>query len=141
MESTSPDYKVAINRQVIAELQEVLDGITDPDTIIWDARTAQEFAGNKQTALRNGHIPGAVNLDWLDTMDKSNHLRLLPLPELEEKLAQLGVTKQKCVTTHCQTHHRSGLTYLIGKALGLNIKAYDGSWSEWGNLPDTPVEN
>ncbi|MBT3564150.1 MAG: sulfurtransferase, partial [Gammaproteobacteria bacterium] len=38
------------------------------------------------------------------------------------------------------THHRSGLTYLIGKSLGYDIKAYPGSWSEWGNHPDTPIE-
>ncbi|MBT3897162.1 MAG: sulfurtransferase, partial [Gammaproteobacteria bacterium] len=46
----------------------------------------------------------------------------------------------KKIITHCQTHHRSGLTYLIGKSLGYDIKAYPGSWSEWGNHPDTPVE-
>jgi thiosulfate/3-mercaptopyruvate sulfurtransferase len=141
VEPAGSDFQVAIHRQVIADIPEILDGLSDPRNMIWDARTAQEFAGSKQTALRNGHIPGAVNLDWLDTMDRNNHLRLKPLPELEQKLAQLGITKGKRVTTHCQTHHRSGLTYLIGKALGLDIKAYDGSWSEWGNHPDTPVEN
>ncbi|MDG1207545.1 MAG: sulfurtransferase, partial [Pseudomonadales bacterium] len=41
---------------------------------------------------------------------------------------------------HCQTHHRSGLTYLIGKILGFDIRAYDGSWAEWGNDPTTPIE-
>jgi len=42
--------------------------------------------------------------------------------------------------THCQSHHRSGFTYLVGKALGFNIRAYHGSWAEWGNHPTTPVE-
>ena len=56
------------------------------------------------------------------------------------KLASLGITPDKEVVTHCQSHHRSGLTYLLGRILGFpNIRAYPGSWSEWGNSPETPV--
>ena len=92
------------------------------------------------TALRNGHIPGAANLNWLDLQDRGNGLRLKPLPEIERQLNELRISKDKKVITHCQTHHRSGLTYLVGKALGYDIKAYDGSWSEWGNDLKVPIE-
>ena len=73
-------------------------------------------------------------------MDRGNNLRLRPIELLKEELEELGITPNKKIITHCQTHHRSGLAYFVGKLLGLNIKAYDGSWSEWGNHPDTPVE-
>jgi len=56
-------------------------------------------------------------------------------------LAELGIAGDKTIVTHCQTHHRSGFTYLVGKLLGFpRLKAYPGSWSEWGNTLDTPIE-
>lgn len=124
-----------------ASLDDVLAGLGDDHVKVWDARSAEEYAGTKLSSARGGHIPGAVNLDWLHTMDPARNLRLLPLPQLQAMLDDLGIHKGDRIITHCQTHHRSGLTYLIAKALGYTVQGYDGSWSEWGNLPDTPVES
>lgn len=136
----APYPPVSVNHDVVADIAEILESIGQPGFRVWDARSAEEYAGARPSAIRNGHIPGAVNLDWLDTMDRQKNLRLLPLEQLRQKLKDLGIDNESRVVTHCQTHHRSGLTYIIGKALGLDIKAYDGSWSEWGNRQDTPVE-
>ncbi|MEC8949659.1 MAG: rhodanese-like domain-containing protein [Pseudomonadota bacterium] len=134
------DYIAKIDRKFIANLEDVLNQIGDASSIVWDARDAEEFAGTKVTAIKNGHIPGAVNMDWLNLMDCDRNLRLKSLDVLERELESLGINKHKKIITHCQTHHRSGLSYLVGKMLGFDIKAYDGSWSEWGNHPNTPVE-
>ncbi|MDD9889391.1 MAG: rhodanese-like domain-containing protein [Gammaproteobacteria bacterium] len=142
-EITAPaatNYAFTIDRSFIADLDEVLASLDDDNVIVWDARGRDEYLGEKITAERNGHIPGAVHLDWLDIMDKNNDLRLVESEVLREKLSDLGITSDKQIITHCQTHHRSGLTYFAGKLLGLNIKAYDGSWSEWGNHPNTPID-
>lgn len=138
--SVKPSHFTAVvDTSQLVSLASVKQQIGNPGAIVWDARGSDEYAGTKITALRNGHIPGAVNLDWLELMDRNNGLRLRPLPELEARLCSLGITADKQIITHCQTHHRSGLTYLVGKALGMDIKAYDGSWSEWGNQADTPI--
>ena len=133
------EFRAQIDRRCAADKADVLAAIDDEQTLVWDARAPEEFTGKKVTALRNGHVPGAVNINWVDLMDHDNDLRLLPLPQLHEKLAAKGLIEAKNIITHCQTHHRSGLTYLVGKLLGLSIRAYDGSWSEWGNDPETPV--
>ena len=139
-EQEPSDYVAQIDRSVAVDLDDVLSQIGDSDSIVWDARALEEYTGTKVTALKNGHIPGAVNLDWLELIDHDSNLRLKPLDILKRELESLGIDNNKKIITHCQTHHRSGLSYLVGKILGLDIKAYDGSWSEWGNHPDTPVE-
>ncbi len=126
------------DRRFIADKDDVLKSLDDPDTLIWDARSAEEYAGEKRLAEKAGHIPGAIHLDWLETMDHDRQLRLRQ--DLPELLESKGLLRDKSIITHCQTHHRSGLTYFIGKLLGYDIRAYPGSWSEWGNDPDTPVE-
>lgn len=108
---------------------------------IWDARSPEEFSGKQSFAKRAGHIPGSINFEWTEGMDQNRNLRIKDNDELLKTLSKLGIDKDNEIITHCQTHHRSGFTYLLGKVLGFkNIKAYPGSWSEWGNDPDTPIE-
>ena len=109
------------------------------DLAIWDARGPLEYSGEKVLAAKAGHIPGAVNFEWTAGMDQARNLRIrTDMPQILEKL---GISKDKEVITHCQTHHRSGFTYLVAKSLGYpRVKGYAGSWGEWGNHPDTPVE-
>jgi thiosulfate/3-mercaptopyruvate sulfurtransferase len=109
------------------------------DLAIWDARGPLEYSGAKALAAKAGHIPGAVNYEWTAGMDKERSLRIRK--DIATVLASLGITPEKEVITHCQTHHRSGFTYLVAKHLGYpRVKGYAGSWGEWGNHPDTPVE-
>jgi len=109
------------------------------DLVVWDARSPQEYRGEKVLAAKGGHVPGAINFEWTAAMDPARALRIRE--DIAECLNGLGITPDKEIVTHCQTHHRSGLTYLIAKALGYRrVKGYAGSWGEWGNHPDTPVE-
>ncbi len=130
---------LVIDTAPIAELGDVMAAIGSDQSVIWDVRSAEEFAGLRSGSARGGHIPGAVNLDWELLKDTDSQLRLVG--NLEEVAATLGLLKADQVITHCQTHHRSGLSYLVGRLLGLNIQAFHGSWAEWGNDPNTPITN
>ena len=136
---TPSSVDVDIDRAPIAEAQDILAALDDPELLVWDCRSADEYAGRRVQAARGGHIPGAVNLDWLDLMDRGRDLRIAL--DAAERLAAHGIVPERDVVTHCQTHHRSGFTYMLARLLGFpRIRAYHGSWSEWGNRTDTPVE-
>ncbi|NNM52571.1 MAG: sulfurtransferase [Pseudomonadales bacterium] len=133
-------YSMTLHTQHLAELDYVLHRLDHEDMVIWDARSPEEFDGTRQFAQRGGHIPGAINYEWTRAMDTSRHLRLRPLEELRAELATLGIVPDKEIITHCQTHHRSGLTWLVGRLLDFpRLRAYAGSWGEWGNLRHTPI--
>ena len=130
---------VVISKEPIAEAEDIMAKIGDSNFRVWDARSRGEYEGTRIVAQRGGHIPGAVHCEWTSLMDPGRGLRIRE--DAAEYLAQLGLTAEKEIVTHCQSHHRSGFTYLVARVLGYpHIRGYHGSWSEWGNRTDTPVE-
>lgn len=136
--TTPSDLEIEIGRGPVADAEELLARLADPDLLVWDCRSPEEYAGRKVAARRGGHIPGAINLDWLELVDRRRNLRLVE--NLAERLAASGIVPERDVVAHCQTHHRSGLAYMAARLCGFpRIRAYPGSWAEWGNRDDTPV--
>jgi len=134
-------YQCVIDEKPIASQSFILENYQNSDVVILDSRSVAEYTGQKAFAERAGHIPGAVNWEWTEAMDKSNNMCLKPQSELTATLDDLGITKDKLIITHCQTHHRSAHSYIVLKSLGYEtIKGYPGSWSDWGNSADTPIE-
>lgn len=134
-------YRVQRRAAVIADKTYILQHLADPTVVLLDARSADEYRGNKRFAERGGHIPGAVNLDWLQTMDVNHGLRFKPAEELRAMLTSLGVTPDKEVVCYCQSHHRSAHSCMMLKSLGFTrVRGYPGSWSDWGNSPESPIE-
>lgn len=129
------------NPGAVADTAYILEHLQDPKVLVLDTRSPGEYAGVDQRAMRAGHIPGAANLEWTRAMDPQRDRRFLPEETLRKMLSELGATPDKEIITHCQTHHRSAHTYLMLKHLGYErVRGYAGSWSEWGNRQDTPIE-
>ncbi len=142
VEPTPSDYPVTIRGDSIADIDDILPRLDDPGLAIWDARSAAEYRGERTGSSRAGHIPGAVNIDWLELIDRGNDMRLVDLEALRARLESQGLGADKDIVTHCQTHHRSSLSWLVMKILGYpSARGYHGSWGEWGNRDDTPIEH
>jgi thiosulfate/3-mercaptopyruvate sulfurtransferase len=117
----------------------LLQQVENKSCQVWDCRTSEEYTGQRLAARRGGHIPSARHFEWSTALNRQNHLKLHPLERTQQRLEQLGFQFDQPVVVYCQSHHRSGLAYIIGRLLGWDIQAYDGAWSEWGNRLDSPI--
>ncbi|MCP5420737.1 MAG: sulfurtransferase [Gammaproteobacteria bacterium] len=134
-------YPAHLGDRVVANKAYILSRLGQPDLVLLDTRTPGEYQGLDVRAARGGHIPGAVNMNWILAMDQTRQLRFKSEDQLRSLLENLGVTPDKEIIVYCQTHHRSAHTYLVLKVLGYpKVRGYPGAWSEWGNDGSLPVE-
>lgn len=135
------DYKLELTEAATTDYQYIQQHLDDDAVSLLDARSPGEFSGEKRLAERAGRIPGAKHYEWTDAIDKNNNMRLLPTEQIQSRLDTLGLTDDKEIICYCQSHHRSAFSWVMLKSLGYeNVKGYPGSWSDWGNRADVPIE-
>ena len=107
-----------------AELEWIQSQIGRDDLVIIDTRSPAEY--------ENGHLPNAINWDWLNAVPVGEWDVVRPAEELREELAALGITPDREIVTYCRSGARAAHTYLVLRHLGFNrVRNYDGSWLEW----------
>jgi thiosulfate/3-mercaptopyruvate sulfurtransferase len=119
----------------------VLEHLDDPGTVLCDARSPGEYIGTDVRAKRGGHIPDAINIEWIHAVNEDGAFK--DARSLYELYSKAGFTPDKEIITYCQTGVRGAHTwFVLRELLGYpNVRNYDGSWEEYGNRDDTPVQS
>jgi thiosulfate/3-mercaptopyruvate sulfurtransferase len=129
------EFVAKVNTEILATAEEIVRSLGNKNFIIVDARSAGEFNGSEVRAVRRGHIPTAMNIDWEANIEKGTFKNL-------EKLSKIysPVPKDANVVTYCQGAYRAANTFVALKSLGYEkVRVYLGSWGEWGNNLNLPV--
>ncbi|HXZ10934.1 MAG TPA: sulfurtransferase [Candidatus Sulfotelmatobacter sp.] len=140
--ASGPDESIRARKE---EIQAVIDKKNHSQLV--DVRSVDEFTGKiiappgmTETAQRAGHIPGAANIPWAQAANEDGTFK--SADALQQLYGAKGITGAKDVIAYCRIGERSSHTWFVLKyLLGYNnVKNYDGSWTEWGNLVGAPIE-
>jgi thiosulfate/3-mercaptopyruvate sulfurtransferase len=111
----------------------------DPTLALLDVRRLSEYTGEELRAARGGRIPGARLLLWRDNLDADFQFR--SADEIRARHEAVGATREKEIVTYCQGGVRAAHAAFSLRLIGYeNVRVYDGSWADWGNRPDLPLE-
>jgi thiosulfate/3-mercaptopyruvate sulfurtransferase len=133
------NFKKSLRRELLATAEDVLSRLGDKDTVLVDTRSDGEYSGELVRAARGGRIPGAIHLEWTQNLDDKGFFKTAD--DLKAMYAAHNILPTREAIPYCQGAYRAAHTYLALRLIGYpRVRNYLGSWGEWGNRMDLPLE-
>ena len=127
---------------IVVDADWVRQHLADTSVALIDARSEEEFRGDipGEGVVRPGHIPGAFSLYWLTTLEPGGGPTLKNAEVLRALFRRGGAREGRTIVAYCGTGVRSSWLYFVARYLGFEVRLYDGSFIDWSDHDDLPVE-